>query len=105
MLNFWYASCAPCRLEAPDLQALSEEFADGARFYGVNIRDERPTAEAFERNFGITYPSFMDKDGGILLAMTSYVPPRPSPPRWCWTRTAGSPPGSWAWRTRARSKP
>jgi thiol-disulfide isomerase/thioredoxin len=79
VLNFWYASCAPCRLEAPDLQALSQEFADGAQFYGVNIRDERPTAEAFERNFGITYPSFMDKDGGILLAMTSYVPPQAVP--------------------------
>jgi peroxiredoxin len=79
VLNFWYAACAPCRLEAPDLQALSEEFADEAQFYGVNIRDEQATAEAFERNFGITYPSFNDKDGGILLAMTSYVPPQAVP--------------------------
>ena len=79
VLNFWYAACAPCRLEAPDLQALSEEFADKAQFYGVNIRDERATAEAFERNFGVTYPSFQDKDGGILLAMTNYVPPQAVP--------------------------
>ena len=79
VLNFWYAACAPCRLEAPDLQALSEEFAGKAQFYGVNIRDERATAEAFERNFGVTYPSFQDKDGGILLAMTSYVPPQAVP--------------------------
>ncbi|AUI49855.1 TlpA family protein disulfide reductase [Arthrobacter crystallopoietes] len=79
VLNFWYAACAPCRLEAPDLQALSEEFADEAQFYGVNIRDERATAEAFERNFGVTYPSFQDKDGGILLAMTNYVPPQAVP--------------------------
>jgi thiol-disulfide isomerase/thioredoxin len=79
VLNFWYAACAPCRLEAPDLQALSEEFAGKAQFYGVNIRDERATAEAFERNFGITYPSFNDKDGGILLAMTNYVPPQAVP--------------------------
>lgn len=79
VLNFWYAACAPCRLEAPDLQTLSEEFADEAQFYGVNIRDERGTAEAFERNFGVTYPSFNDKDGGILLAMTNYVPPQAVP--------------------------
>jgi thiol-disulfide isomerase/thioredoxin len=79
VLNFWYAACAPCRLEAPDLQALSEEFAGKAQFYGVNIRDERATAEAFERNFGVTYPSFQDKDGGILLAMTNYVPPQAVP--------------------------
>ena len=27
VVNFWYASCPPCRMEAPDLQALNEEFA------------------------------------------------------------------------------
>jgi len=79
VLNFWYAACAPCRLEAKDLQALSEEFSAEAQFYGVNVRDEKATAEAFERNFGVTYPSFQDKDGGILLAMTEYVPPQAVP--------------------------
>ncbi|NKX51423.1 TlpA family protein disulfide reductase, partial [Arthrobacter deserti] len=79
VLNFWYAACAPCRLEAPHLQELSREYQDQAQFYGVNIRDEAGTAGAFERNFGITYPSFKDKDGSILLAMTSYVPPQAVP--------------------------
>ncbi|WP_051478819.1 TlpA disulfide reductase family protein [Arthrobacter sp. H5] len=80
VLNFWYAACAPCRKEAPDLVALHEEFApQGPQFFGVNIRDEQPTAEAFERSFGIPYPSFNDKDGGVLLAMTSYVPPQAVP--------------------------
>jgi peroxiredoxin len=79
VLNFWYAACAPCRPEAKDLQALSREFSEEARFYGVNVRDEKATAEAFERNFGVTYPSFKDKDGGILLSMTSYVPPQAVP--------------------------
>jgi thiol-disulfide isomerase/thioredoxin len=79
VLNFWYAACAPCRLEAPTLQALSREFDGQAQFFGVNIRDEVRTAEAFERSFGITYPSFADKDGTILLAMTRYVPPQAVP--------------------------
>lgn len=80
VLNFWYAACAPCRKEAPDLVELHELFEpEGARFYGVNIRDERSTAEAFERSFGIPYPSFQDKDGGILLAMTQFVPPSAVP--------------------------
>ena len=80
VLNFWYAACAPCRKEAPDLVELHGMFEpDGARFYGVNIRDERSTAEAFERSFGIDYPSFQDKDGGILLAMTQFVPPSAVP--------------------------
>jgi peroxiredoxin len=80
VLNFWYAACAPCRLEAPRLEALSEQFkARGVLFYGVNVRDEEPAAAAFERTFGVTYPSMQDKDGGILLAMTQYVPPQAVP--------------------------
>ncbi|MGY4544018.1 thiol-disulfide isomerase/thioredoxin [Arthrobacter sp. UYNi723] len=80
VLNFWYAGCAPCRKEAPDLVALDTEFRDqGVLFYGVNVRDDGPTAAAFERTFSVRYPSFDDSDGGILLAMTSYVPPRAVP--------------------------
>ena len=80
VLNFWYAACAPCRKEAPDLVELHETFAaDGARFYGVNVRDEARTAEAFERNFAIPYPSFEDRNGEVLLAMTRFVPPQAVP--------------------------
>lgn len=80
VLNFWYAACAPCRAEAPDLAALHTEFKDqGVLFYGVNVRDDAATAEAFERTFKVDYPSFDDSDGGILLAMTEYVPPRAVP--------------------------
>lgn len=80
VLNVWYAACAPCRVEAPDLQALSEEHQqDGVRFFGVNIRDQRPTAEAFERNFGITYPSFNDQDGIVQFTMAEYVPAQAVP--------------------------
>ncbi|MHA7284244.1 TlpA family protein disulfide reductase [Arthrobacter sp. TMS2-4] len=80
VLNVWYAACAPCRVEAPMLQTLSTSFAsEGVKFYGINVRDEKPTAEAFERNFGITYPSFVDRDGKLLLSLTSYVPPQAVP--------------------------
>ncbi|BBE23886.1 thiol-disulfide isomerase [Arthrobacter sp. MN05-02] len=80
VLNFWYAACAPCREEAADLVSLHDEYApQGAAFYGVNIRDEQATAEAFERSFGIPYASFKDKNGGVLLDMTQYVPPQAVP--------------------------
>lgn len=80
VLNFWYAACAPCRVEAPDLQSLYTDFKpQGVEFIGVNIRDEKATAEAFERNFKLSYPSMMDKDGGVLLALTKFVPPSSVP--------------------------
>lgn len=80
VLNFWYAACPPCRAEAPELQSLYEKYKDkGVEFYGVNVRDPEATAAAFERNFGITYPSFDDRDGEVLFAMTQYVPPQAVP--------------------------
>jgi thiol-disulfide isomerase/thioredoxin len=76
VLNFWFAACAPCRVEAPSLEALHQEFkSKGVQFFGVNLRDEKATAEAFDKTFGLTYPSFDDKDGGVLLAVSGLVPP------------------------------
>ena len=80
VLNFWYAACAPCRVEAPHMAELSREYADqGVQFLGVNVRDEAATAAAFERTFDVPYPSMPDKDGRVLLAMTKYVPPQAVP--------------------------
>jgi thiol-disulfide isomerase/thioredoxin len=74
VLNFWYAACAPCRIEAPHMVELNQEFGDKAEFIGINVRDEKEAAVAFERNFGIKYPSVQDTEGAIQLAMTKYVP-------------------------------
>ena len=80
VINFWYAACAPCRVEAPDLQEIHEEFKpEGVQFFGVNTRDSEATAEAFERNFGITYPSMEDRSGQVVMAMTDYVHPSAVP--------------------------
>ncbi|MGO7984058.1 TlpA disulfide reductase family protein, partial [Rhizobium johnstonii] len=48
VVNFWYASCAPCRAEAPDLEKIHAEFdGQGATFVGVNVRDQAATAASF----------------------------------------------------------
>src|SRR5690625_5909435 len=81
MLNFWYAACAPCRVEAPDLRALHEEFApQDVKFFGINVRDDPATAAAFERNFDIQYPSREARAAAVLLPLTDYVPPHATPP-------------------------
>lgn len=74
VMNFWYAACAPCRIEAPHMVELSAEFKGDVEFVGINVRDEKEAAEAFERTFGIKYPSIQDTQGEIQLAMTKYVP-------------------------------
>src|SRR5699024_1174833 len=76
VLNVWYASCPPCRQEAPDLQALHEEFQDqGVFFIGVNVRDAAGPARAFEETYGITYPSMPDPDATIMYTLRGQVAP------------------------------
>ncbi|WP_353055410.1 TlpA disulfide reductase family protein [Leucobacter sp. CX328] len=77
VVNFWYAGCAPCRAEAPDLVAAHEEFADeDVQFVGVNTRDQVAQAEQFAKQFGIDYPSIMDNEGGreVQRAFAGQVP-------------------------------
>lgn len=81
VVNFWYAGCAPCRAEAKDLAKLSGDFAkDGVQFVGVNVRDSAATAQAFDRTFGIQYPSIIDaQSGNVVLAFTGVVSPQAVP--------------------------
>lgn len=80
VVNFWYASCPPCRMEAPWLQELSDKFApDGVQFLGVNVRDEAANARSFAEKFGITYPSIIDHEGEVVLAFAGVAPPSAVP--------------------------
>ena len=81
VVNFWYAACPPCRVEAPDLEALHQSFdGQGASFLGVNVRDQADTAAGFEKEFGISYPSVIDaNDGNMLLAFAGTVAPNAVP--------------------------
>lgn len=80
VVNFWYASCAPCRAEAADLQAVNAEYADqGVSFVGVNVRDQAPQAVSFAKTYDITYPSIIDTDGAAQLAFSGNVPPNAVP--------------------------
>ncbi|MFM7014120.1 MAG: TlpA family protein disulfide reductase [Actinomycetota bacterium] len=81
VINFWYAGCAPCRVEMPELIELQEEFlSDEVQFVGVNVRDTSETALAFARRIGINFPSVMDsKDGSVVLSFTGVVTPQAVP--------------------------
>ena len=77
VVNFWYAGCAPCRAEAPQLVEVFEEFqAEGVQFVGVNTRDQEAQAVQFAEEFGVEYPSLMDTEGGreVQRAFAGQVP-------------------------------
>jgi thiol-disulfide isomerase/thioredoxin len=80
VINFWGSWCAPCRSEAPTLGVLSQQYqSKGVQFVGVDIRDSPASAEAFLRNFSISYPSLNDPADEIALAFRGTVPPAAIP--------------------------
>ena len=81
VLNFWYAGCAPCRIETPDLAEINRTYAErDVLVVGVNVRDTAETALAFDRTHNIDFPSVMDaKTGSVILAFTGIVTPQAVP--------------------------
>jgi len=81
IMNFWYAGCAPCRIEMPELIELQDEFlSDGVQFIGVNVRDSAETSLAFARKINMNFPSVMDaKTGSVVLGFTGVVTPQAVP--------------------------
>ena len=79
VVNFWYASCPPCRLEAPALKALSEQYVD-VPFLGINIFDSGAVSAGYEQKYGIAYPSILDANtAGVQLAFAGAVAPNAVP--------------------------
>lgn len=79
VVNWWGSWCAPCRAEAPDLEAAYGSTRPlGVEFLGVDVRDGRDAAKAFQDSFGITYPSLFDPASRIALSF-SEVPPNVVP--------------------------
>lgn len=81
VVNLWYAGCAPCRAEAPDLvEAATVNAVAGVRFVGLNVRDDAVTAQAFERTYAVPYPSILDAASGEnVLALAGLVSPQSIP--------------------------
>jgi thiol-disulfide isomerase/thioredoxin len=76
VINFWGSWCAPCRVEADDLEAVHKDLPD-VEFVGINIRDERDKALAFA-NERSSYPSIFDPPGRLALKFED-VPPNTIP--------------------------
>ncbi|MGH1563766.1 TlpA family protein disulfide reductase [Mumia sp. DW29H23] len=82
VVNVWGSWCADCRVEAPAFAALDAETGDDVQFLGINIRDSREAALAYDENFGITYPSIYDRTGQAVLGFRDSLPSMAVPTTW-----------------------
>ncbi len=76
VINFWASWCAPCRVEADDLETVHKDLPD-VEFVGVNTRDEKDKAIAFHEGRA-SYPSIFDPAGRVALEFVQ-VPPNVVP--------------------------
>ena len=81
VVNFWYAACGPCIVEAPLLEEVWQDYQDqGVAFLGVNTYDQPATALSFARDNNITYSSVIDvNDGRVKLAFAQLTPIQATP--------------------------
>lgn len=83
VVNVWGSWCGPCRAEAPTLRTVSEQYADkGVQFIGIDIRDDVSSAKAFNRRYGITYPSLDDFSNKNGLGFAKSLPAQAIPTTW-----------------------
>ena len=62
------------------LQAAYEELGDDVAFVGINTRDASAAQGlAFERHYGVEYPSVYSPDGAAVLALKGSLAPRAIP--------------------------
>src|SRR3954451_21053385 len=79
VVNIWGSWCAPCRSEAPALEAVYRQFRSrGVEFLGIDVREDPPRAMTFLRTHHISYPSLSDPSSVLGLRFPG-LPPNATP--------------------------
>jgi cytochrome c biogenesis protein CcmG, thiol:disulfide interchange protein DsbE len=76
VLTFWASWCEPCQQESPDLSTFAwQQRTAGVDVIGVVWDDTVADALAFQRDFGVLFPSVTDPYGSIANSYGVTGPP------------------------------
>ncbi|MHA0857938.1 TlpA family protein disulfide reductase [Paenibacillus sp. CMAA1364] len=68
IVNFWASWCDPCKLEAPDLVRIADQYAEDLIIYGVNVTsfDNMKNAKKFVLDYHLQFPVLLDPEATIF---------------------------------------
>jgi peroxiredoxin len=68
IINLWATWCPPCRAEMPALENAYEQYKDSeVIILGLNVtnQDSERDIPTFVKEFGLTFPILLDRDGSV----------------------------------------
>jgi thiol-disulfide isomerase/thioredoxin len=65
----WASWCAPCRDEAPEIEAFFQAYGDQVDVLGVDTGDTRDAGRSFAESFGMTFPSVSDPEEAVRIGL------------------------------------
>ena len=75
VINFWSATCVPCRTEMPALQRIHQQEGGSVTFLGIDTGDGDATARAAAHQSGVSYPLALDPTGRIAAKIGTVALP------------------------------
>lgn len=75
VVNVWASWCPPCIAELPLLSQAANDLKGEVSFLGIDLQDDPSAALMLLQDFGVTFPSFVDRRGDTRASLAIPGPP------------------------------